>query len=49
VAAVVHKVREGAPVPGMAGSRGEMPVFSYFTAEEVSAAYIYLITYPPRP
>lgn len=49
VAAVVHKVREGAPVPGMAGGRGEMPVLSYFTAEEVSAAYIYLMTYPPRP
>jgi mono/diheme cytochrome c family protein len=49
VAAVVHKVREGAPVPGLVGGRGEMPVFSYFTAEEVSAAYIYLMTYPPRP
>jgi mono/diheme cytochrome c family protein len=49
VAAVVHKVREGAPVPGMIGGRGEMPVFSYFTSEEVSAAYIYLMTYPPRP
>jgi len=49
VAAVVHKVREGAPVPGMVGSRGEMPVFSYFTADEIRAAYIYLIIYPPRP
>ncbi len=46
---VVHKVREGAPAPGMLGLRGEMPVFSYLTAEEVSAAYIYLMTYPPRP
>lgn len=49
VAAVVHKVRDGAPVPGMMGGRGEMPVFSYFTADEISAAYIYLIIYPPRP
>jgi mono/diheme cytochrome c family protein len=45
---VVHKVREGAPAPGMLGLRGEMPVYSYLTAEEVSAAYIYLMTYPPR-
>jgi len=49
VAAMVQKVRQGAPVPGMVGSRGEMPVFSYLTAAEVRAAYIYLITYPPRP
>lgn len=46
---VVHKVREGAPAPGLPGLRGEMPVYSYLTAEEVSAAYIYLMTYPPRP
>ena len=45
---VVHKVREGAPAPGMVGLRGEMPVYSYLTAEEVSAAYIYLMTYRPR-
>lgn len=46
---VVRKVREGAPAPGMPGLRGEMPVYSYLTAEEVSAAYIYLMTYPPHP
>jgi mono/diheme cytochrome c family protein len=46
---VVHKVLEGAPAPSMLGLHGEMPVFSYLTAEEVSAAYIYLMTYPPHP
>ena len=49
VAVVVRKVRQGAPAPGMAGNRGEMPVLSYLTAEEVTAAYIYLATYPPAP
>jgi mono/diheme cytochrome c family protein len=46
---VVRKVREGAPAPGMIGLRGEMPVYPYLTAEEVKAAYIYLMTYPPEP
>jgi mono/diheme cytochrome c family protein len=46
---VVRKVREGAPAAGMIGLRGEMPVYPYLTAEEVKAAYIYLMTYPPAP
>jgi mono/diheme cytochrome c family protein len=50
VRVAVRKVLEGAPapVPGMLGRRGEMPVFSYLTKEEVTAAYIYLTVYPPR-
>jgi mono/diheme cytochrome c family protein len=50
VGVVVHKVLEGAPapVPSMLGKRGDMPVFSYLTREEVTAAYIYLTVYPPR-
>ena len=49
VATVVRKAREGAPAPGMIGKRGEMPVLSYLTREELEAAYLYLIAYPPRP
>jgi mono/diheme cytochrome c family protein len=50
VGVVVHKVLEGAPapVPSMLGKRGDMPVLSYLTREEVTAAYIYLTLYPPR-
>lgn len=47
VAVVVRKAREGAPAPGMQGKRGEMPVLSYLTAQEITAAYIYLAAYPP--
>ena len=49
VATVVRKAREGAPAPGMMGKRGEMPVLSYLTPEELDAAYLYLMAYPPRP
>ena len=48
VMSVIRKVREGAPAPGLPGSRGEMPVFSYLTADEVTATYFYLLIYPPR-
>jgi mono/diheme cytochrome c family protein len=50
VSVVVRKVIAGAPAPGpsMMGKRGDMPVFSYLTREEVTAAYIYLTAYPPR-
>ena len=47
----VEKVREGTPVPLGAGgvsSRGRMPVFNYLREAETSAAYTYLITYPPK-
>lgn len=49
LASVVHKVRHGAPSPGSMGLRGEMPVFSYLTEEEIKAAYFYLAAYPPQP
>jgi mono/diheme cytochrome c family protein len=47
----MQKVREGAPVemgPLHFPSTGRMPVFRYLTDDEVAAAYIYLIIYPPR-
>jgi len=48
---LIGKVRHGAPV--VMGSlnlvyRGRMPVFTYLREDEVSAAYLYLIHYPPR-
>ncbi len=48
---VMQKVRQGAPVavgPLKEVSGGRMPVFSYLTDDEVAAAYLYLIIYPPR-
>jgi mono/diheme cytochrome c family protein len=48
VQSVVRKVREGAPAPGAIGLRGTMPVFSYLTREEITAAYFYLTVHPPR-
>ncbi len=48
---VMQKVRQGAPVavgPLREVSGGRMPVFSYLTDDEVAAAYLYLIIYPPR-
>jgi mono/diheme cytochrome c family protein len=42
------KVRVGAPAPGTLGRTGRMPVFSYLTDQEVKAAYIYLVEYPPH-
>jgi mono/diheme cytochrome c family protein len=45
---VIRKVREGAATePERATGRGRMPVFSYLTDEEVTAAYVYLLLYPP--
>ncbi len=48
---VVRKVREGLPTPQatMPSSRGEMPIFSRLTPEEISAAYEYLANFPPEP
>lgn len=51
VFAVIQKVRHGAPViMGRAemAYRGRMPLFNYLTDSEVSAAYTYLMAYPPR-
>jgi mono/diheme cytochrome c family protein len=46
---VLTKVRHGAPVQvGEMSRGGRMPVFSYLTDDEVAAAYLYLIIYPPR-
>ncbi len=48
---VMQKARQGAPVamgPLHEVSGGRMPVFSYLTDDEVAAAYLYLIIYPPR-
>lgn len=48
---VIRKVRRGAPViMGRAAFpyRGRMPVFDYLTDDEVAAAYMYLLAYPPR-
>lgn len=48
---VVRKVRHGTPV-AMGRSRvlyrGRMPVFEYLKDDEVSAAYMYLLIYPPE-
>jgi mono/diheme cytochrome c family protein len=48
---VLKKVRQGAPIamgPLHEVSGGRMPVFSYLTDDEVAAAYLYLIIYPPH-
>ncbi|MDP9361590.1 MAG: cytochrome c [Acidobacteriota bacterium] len=48
---VIRKVRYGAPVVmgrAFVPSRGRMPVFDYLKDDEVSAAYLYLLIYPPR-
>jgi mono/diheme cytochrome c family protein len=47
---VIRKVREGVsrPTPMMMSSRGQMPIFSDFTPEEIAAAYAYLVRYPPQ-
>ncbi len=48
---VMQKVRQGTPIaegPVNQLSGGRMPVFSYLTDDEVAAAYLYLIIYPPR-
>lgn len=48
--AVVHKVRHGwSSMSGMMRHpMSRMPVFSYFTDEEVAAAYLYLAYFPPK-
>ena len=48
---VIRKVRYGAPVVMGRASvtyRGRMPVFDYLKDDEVSAAYLYLLIYPPQ-
>lgn len=48
---VVRKVRHGTPVVmgrALISYRGRMPVFTYLTDDEVSAAYLYLMIYPPE-
>jgi mono/diheme cytochrome c family protein len=48
---VVEKVRRGKPVVLGATritSAGRMPEFYYVTNDEAAAAYLYLVTYPPR-
>jgi len=48
---VIRKVRYGAPVVmgrALVSYRGRMPVFDYLTDDEVSAAYLYLLIYPPQ-
>ncbi len=48
---VMKKARVGAPIEMgrlRQPSGGRMPVFSYLTDDEVAAAYLYLIIYPPR-
>lgn len=42
---VIRKVHTGSP---SAESRGEMPLFTYLTDEEVAAAYLYLVSRPPQ-
>jgi len=47
---VIWKVRHGTPVVmgrALVSYRGRMPVFDYLTDDEVSAAYMYLLIYPP--
>lgn len=48
---VIRKVRYGAPVVmgrALVTYRGRMPVFDYLKDDEVSAAYLYLLIYPPQ-
>jgi mono/diheme cytochrome c family protein len=47
---VIRKVRHGTPVVmgrSQMAYRGRMPVFWYLKDDEVSAAYMYLLLYPP--
>jgi mono/diheme cytochrome c family protein len=49
---VIQKVREGGLVSMGRPAyqyRGRMPVFSYLRNDEVAAAYMYLLAYPPCP
>jgi mono/diheme cytochrome c family protein len=47
-AQVIRKVRDGLAEPSVSARHGRMPVFDYLTPEEVTAAYIYLLTEPPE-
>jgi len=40
------KVRDGVD-PDVPGQRGRMPMFNYLAPEEIKAAYLYLLAYPP--
>ena len=44
---VIRKVREGLIEPSVSATRGRMPVFDYLSAQEVTAAYLYLLVEPP--
>ena len=46
-AQLIRKVREGLAEPSVSARHGRMPLFDYITPEEVTAAYIYLLTEPP--
>lgn len=43
----LRKTRAGSPEAGAA--HGRMPRFGYLTTEELEAAYVYLIAFPPEP
>jgi hypothetical protein len=45
---VIRKVREGAIDPSAAQKRGRMPLFTYLTPEEITAAYNFILAYPPQ-
>jgi len=47
VAEFVHKVRFGSP-DLTARSKGRMPRFDYLAPEELEAAYVYLVGFPPE-
>jgi mono/diheme cytochrome c family protein len=42
---VVQKVKTGSSTKS---GRGEMPLFLYLSDEEIAAAYVYLVSYPPQ-
>jgi mono/diheme cytochrome c family protein len=42
---VVRKVKTGSPTKE---GHGEMPLFSHLSDEEIGAAYVYLVSYPPQ-
>jgi len=46
-AQLIRKVREGLAEPSLSARHGRMPLFDYLTPEEVTAAYMYLLTEPP--
>ena len=45
----VRKVREGLQGDAGASLRGKMPRFGYLSEDEITAAYCYLLSYPPLP